>query len=453
MAFGPNKIAGPTAAPYIQSSGAHDNRVIPMAHKTLLLMCFTVLLLAESAYFAGQSAAGILRFRGERAFFMNRHERAWNGYRRALALGGDLETLETDQIELLLFGLDQTWAGVRVRTALPPERAVSTALQLVAHRVDETPFKAYVWSLASDDYFHAARLRRQDTPLDLSSLSEDPMDVLMPEDRLGLAALETASRLEPNNYIYHDLLAEKFMDMGDIDTAATHCRRSVASYPVLGDHRYLMVPDPAPELLEAAIRGFEDSRLQESMIPRGTIESDAGELLRRTGQARRAIAFLKRAVVLSPDLYEAQYYLGIASYELGDHQAALRHLQEASRCQPQNPSPHVHMGFAQTALGNLQGAIDHFRRAREKDPQDIRFFHFLGEALEKAGQVKEAERQFVAAAKINPKSTEAWAALLVFYTRHRELRPLADVCSNLELMAPDETAYREQCASLGLEIR
>jgi tetratricopeptide (TPR) repeat protein len=110
------------------------------------------------------------------------------------------------------------------------------------------------------------------------------------------------------------------------------------------------------------------------------------------------------------------------------------------------------MAFAQTALGNLQGAIDHFRRAREKDPQDIRFFHFLGEALEKAGQVKEAERQFVAAAKINKKSTVAWAALLGFYTRHRELRPLADVCSNLELMAPDETAYREQCAALGLEI-
>lgn len=452
MALGPNRIAGPTEAPYIQSSGAHDNRVIPMAHKILLLTCFAVLLLAESAYFAGQSAAGILRLRGERAFFRNHHERAWNGYHRAMALGGDLETLETDQIELLLFGLDQAWAGVRVRTALPPEKAVSTALQLVARRVAETPFKAYVWSLASDNYFHAARLRRQNTTLDLSSLSEDPMAVLLPEDRLGLAALETASRLEPNNYIYHDLLAEKFMDMGDIDTAATYCRRSVAAYPVLDAHRYLMVPDPAPELLEAAIRGFEDSRRQESMIPPGTIESEAGVLLWRNGQARRAIDFLSRAVALSPDLYEAQYYLGIASYELGDHQAALRHLQEATRCLPESPSPHVHMAFAQTALGNLQGAIDQFRRAREKDPQDIRFFHFLGEALEKAGQVKEAERQFVAAAKINPKSTVAWAALLGFYTRHRELRPLADICSNLELMAPDEIAYREQCTALGLEI-
>lgn len=425
--------------------------MIPVIQKILLLTCFTVLMLAESAYFAGQTAAGILRLRGERAFFRNQHERAWNSYDRAMALGGDRETLETDQIELLLFGLDQVWAGVRVRTALPSEKAVSRALQLVARRVAETPFKAYVWSLASDTYFHGARLRRQNTTLDLSSLSEDPMAVLLPEDRLGLAALETASRLEPDNYIYHDLLAEKFMDLGDIDTAAIYCRRSVAAYPVLGDHRYLTVPDLAPELLDAAILGFQDSRRQESMITPGTIESEAGVLLWRNGQARRAIDYLRRAVALSPDLYEAQYYLGVASYESGDHQAALRHLQEATRCLPESPSPHVHMAFAQTALGSLQGAIDEFRRAREKDPQDIRFFHFLGEALEKSGQVKEAERQFVAAAKINPKSTVAWAALLGFYTRHREVRPLADVCSNLELLAPDETAYREQCAALGLE--
>lgn len=423
-----------------------------MVRKSLLLLCFTALLAAESVYFASHCAAGILRLQGERAFFRNDQQQAWTDYRRSLALGGDRETLETDQIELFLFGLDQNWAGVRVRTALPPEGAVRAALHLAARRVTETPFKAYAWSLASDVYFHAARLHRQDTPLDLSSLSEDPMEILRPEDRLGLAALETASSLEPNNYIYHDLLTEKFLELGQTDLAATYCRRSVAAYPILGDHPYLLVPDLAPGLLEAAIRGFEDSRSQESMIPRGAIESDAGELLRRNGQERRAIEFLKRAVVLSPDLYEAQYSLGVASYQVGDYVGALRHLHEAVRCQPLSPSPHVHMGMAHMGLGNLQGAIDQFRQAREKDARSTTYFHLLGDALEKAGQVKEAERQFVAAAKTNPKSTEAWASLLAFYTRHRDLRPLADACTNLRLMAPDETTYGEQCAALGLEF-
>jgi len=183
-----------------------------MVRKVLIVMCFTALLAMESAYFARACAAGIQRIRGERAFFSNRHEQAWNRYRKALNLGGDRETLETDQIELLLFGLDQGWGGVRVRTALPPEQAVREVLNLAARRIAETPFKAYVWSLASDGYFHEARLKRQSTPLDLSSLSEDPMSVLLPEELLGLAALETASGLEPNNSIYHDLLANLWFE-------------------------------------------------------------------------------------------------------------------------------------------------------------------------------------------------------------------------------------------------
>lgn len=423
-----------------------------MVRKSLLLLCFTALLAAETTYFGSRCAAGILRLKGERAFFRNDHQRAWTDYRRALAAGGDRETLETDQIEVLLFGLDQDWAGIRVKTALPPDEAVATALSLAARRVTETPFKAYAWSLASDVYFHAARLKRRTTPMDLSSLSEDPLEVLLPEDRLGLAALETASRLEPNNYIYHDLLTVKFLDLGQPELAATYCRKSVAAYPILGDHPYLLEPDLSPLLLEAAIRGFEDSRSRESMIPRGAIETDAGDLLRRNGQEKRAVEFLKRAVALAPDLYEAQYCLGVVSHDLGDYPSALRHLQEAARCLPDSPSPHVYMGMAHMALGNLQGAIEQFRLAREKDARSASNFHLLGDALEKAGQIKDAERQFVAAAKINPESTAAWAYLLAFYTRHRDLRPLADACTNLERMAPGDMTYREQCSSLGLEL-
>ena len=423
-----------------------------MARKAFLLVGFFALFAVESAYFTRQCAAGILRIRGERAFFRNDHAAAWSFYRRALSLGGDRETLEADQAELLLFGLDQEWAGVRIRTALPSEEAVRTALELAARRIRETPHKAYDWSLASDVYFHEARLRRQRLPLDLSMLTEDPLDILLPEDRLGLAALETAARLEPNNYIYLDLLTEKFLELGSVSRAAVFCRRSVAACPALSEHRYLDRDDLDPELLEAAIRGAEDSRRQESMVPRGRAESDAGELLRRNGQTRRSIDFLRRAVSLAPDLFEAQYFLGIACYTLGDYDEALRHLKEASRCQPDNPTPDVHMGFSYMALGNLPAAIDQFRSARAKDARVLKYFLLLGEALEKAGQIQEAERQFVAAANVNPEITEAWAALLAFYTRHRDLRPSAEACARFHALSAAETLYGEQCASPGLEI-
>src|SRR3989442_15138610 len=213
---GANEIAGPHPASYIEGSDTYDNGVIPMVRKVGLLLCCAVLLGSESVYFARLTAAGIFRLRGERAFFRNAHERSWDSYRRALALGGDRDRLETDQAELLLFGLDQGAMGARVRPALPQEEAVRAASQLVASRITETPYRAHHWSLASDVYFHAARLRRHETPLDLSSLTDNPLDILLPEERLGLAALETASRLEPSNYIYHDLLVEKFLDLRSV---------------------------------------------------------------------------------------------------------------------------------------------------------------------------------------------------------------------------------------------
>jgi tetratricopeptide (TPR) repeat protein len=426
--------------------------VIFLARKLFLLLGFLVVFAAESAYFARQWAAGVMRLYGERAFFRNDQIGAWTLYRRALSLGGERDTLENDLAQLLLFGLDQTSAGVRVRTAMPSEDAVRTSLEYVARRIRDTPYRAYEWSLASDVYFHEARLRRQNILLDLSELTEDPLDILLPEERLGLAALETAARLEPTNYLYQDLLTEKFLELGSVSRAAVYCRRSVASLPILSEHPFLGRPDLAPELLEAAIGGVEDSRLQDSMIPRGLIESATGDFLWRKGQTQRSVGFLRRAVSLAPDLFEAQYGLGLATYTLGDYDEALRHLKEASRIEPDNPTPNVHMGLSYTAMGDLPAAIDQFRSAREKDARGLWYFLLLGDALEKAGQVREAERQFVAGANVNPDSTEAWATLLAFYTRHRELRPAAEVCSRLRVLSPAETRYKEQCVTLGLEV-
>jgi tetratricopeptide (TPR) repeat protein len=424
-----------------------------MLRKVGLLACLAVAIGAESVYFARHAIAGILRLRGERAFFSNDHLAAWNCYRRALVLGGDRERLETDQAQLLLFGLDQSWAGVNVRTAFPHDEAVRITIELLRRRILETPYKAYDWSLASDAYFHAARLRRQKTPLDLSLLTDNPLDILMPEDRLGLAALETASRLEPTNYVYHDLLVEKLIDLQSVARAAVYCRRSLAANPVLSDHPYLLRPDIDPQIFEAALQGFDDSRKETSLVPPAAVDSDEGEFLRRNGQPEKAIEFLKHAVALDPRLFDAQYGLGMAYYSLAHYDDALRHLRKASACLPDSSGPYVFMGLSYMALKDLPAAIDQFRTAREKDPRGLWIFHFLGEALEKSGQVSEAERQFVAGANVNPDRAEAWAALLGFYTRHRDLRPFPEVCSRLLGLDPESDLYRQQCASLGLEIR
>jgi tetratricopeptide (TPR) repeat protein len=419
-----------------------------MLRKTLVFGCCVLLLAAESAYFLRRAMADVVRIRGERAFLRNEHPVAFRRYMRALTLGGDREMLEIDIIEVLAFGLDQDSVGIDVDAALPPREALPMAYDLLSRRIRQRPYVAYYWSLAADLYMYRSVQRRRETPLNLDTLSEDPLENLLPEQWLAVAALETAGRLEPNNYIYHNLLAEMFLDVGSPERAALACRRAVAAYPVHWEHRYLTQAGLQPQVLEAALLGFEEARQRPSMIPAGVIESEAGRLLMVHGQTERALPYFRRAAVLAPDLYEAQYPLGVIAYQSGDHGEALERLREASRILPDSGAPHYYMGLSYLRLEMLPAAIQEFRTARAKEPQDLKLFYALGEALERAGEIQEAERQYLAAANLNATQTEGWSALLLFYLRHRDLRKAAGVCGRLRTLQPQDPPYQEQCASL-----
>jgi tetratricopeptide (TPR) repeat protein len=423
-----------------------------MARKALLLALFVPLLLAESFYFSRQCGAGIMRLMGERVLYRNDHQKAWRDYQRALRWGGDAERLETDMIELLLFGLEQVETGFKIDTPVAPAQAVALAQELIARRIREHPYGAYNWSLASDVYIHLARQRRRESPLDLSGLSEDPLENLTAEDWLGIHALEVAARLEPNNFLYHDLLTEMFLEVGSVARAAEHCTRAVASYAVLAEHPYLARPDLDLDLLEAALRGFEQGLAETSMIPRPAIECDAGILLVRHGQPRRAMPYLARAIEQAPDFYEGHYYLAVAHYGLEEFREAIPHFERASKALPDEASPHFYLGLCHAALGDLEAAAGEFRSAKEKAPREITFFHKLGEMLEATGKIKEAETQFVAAAHLNPDRSIAWTSLLAFYLRHDDVRSASEICSRLGVMAPEDSFFKDQCASLGSEI-
>jgi tetratricopeptide (TPR) repeat protein len=417
--------------------------------KAVVLVCALVLLIAETEHFGSQIASSVMRVRGERAFFRVDHPTAWRFYRRALALGGDGDRIETDMVELLLFGLDQRESGINLKTALSTADSMRFARDAIGRRLTETPYRAYLWSLTADFYGHATRQRRRETTLDLDSLSEQPLENLLPEDWLQVAALEKATRLEPNNYLYHDLLAEMFVELGVPAKAAAYCRSAVAAYPVLADHRYLSSDDLAPEILDAAVQGFEDATKQVSLVPRPAIECDAGRLLASHGQGRRAMDHFRNALRLEPEFFDARFEMALAAYQLGDYTTALEHFKICAGLLPESPWPDYYSGLTHLALGEVEAALPFLRGAREKGSPDPRFFYSLGESLESTGQVKEAERQFVAAAHLNPENQGAWLSLLNFHVRRKNSRAVAETCAKLLAMRPPVAGIsRDACDSL-----
>jgi tetratricopeptide (TPR) repeat protein len=417
------------------------------------LVVFVTLLVAESLYFFRLATASLLRIQGEKAYYRRDYPDAWSAYSRALDWGADTETVEVDRLELLTFGMDFQAAGLRVNPALPIDEAMTQARALAASRIAELPYKAYYWGLVADVYFNQAIQARRSVPINLSDLSDEPLGNLIASERLGVAALERAAALEPDNYVYHDLLARTLLERGAVEEAAVHVRRAVAACPSLNAHPDLMLLGLDPRIVEAAVQGLVDASGREGLIRLEAIEAAAGRLLRHHGQAARSVDFLRRAIARAPALCEAHYELGLACSQLGDHDGAVRHLARAGECRDDSPGPHFSLGLAYRAAEEHHRAVEQFRRARAEGGSTPKYFHALGEALEATGAIPEAERQYVAAAHLHPTESAVWRELLGFYARHRDRAPLPEACVRLEELAPGDSAGRALCSSLGLLLQ
>lgn len=404
------------------------------------------LLLVVSVWFGARTLAALGRLDGERAYFSGEHEAAWEGYERASRYGGSPEALALDRAELLLNGLDMQNLGVRVTLPVTSAAALALSRDLIGRLLVASPFRAYYWSLAADLYLNQAQAARRGTPLDLSALSEDPRENLRPEEVMAVAALEEAVRREPQNYVYEDILAEQLLQWNLPELAIPHVRRGVALYPVLNSHIHLSRPRLDPAIVEAAVQGFEDARAAASMVSADSIECDAGKFLLGQGRQAQALQYLERALAINPTMADALGQIGIAEYLNGDYALAIGHLERATVVLPESPYLWFYLGQSRIKAGDRAGAREDLRRAREGDSQNVQLFHAYAEYLEAEGALKDAERQYQAAANTNPTQNTAWRALLAFYGRHPDRRgAVRQVCTRLGSLRTARDVFEEAC--------
>jgi tetratricopeptide (TPR) repeat protein len=418
------------------------------SRKTLFLIIVILLIAAESLYFGRQAFAGYQRLLGRRAFINNEFGRAWEAYGRAIRWGGNRDSLELEVLDLLVFGLLQSEAGIDLEFPVSAAESLSLSRDLVARRLRKSPYDAHLWSRHADLKFYDARQARRGTLIDLSRLSEDPLDNLREEERAGIEALRMAASLEPNNYFFHDLLASFFMEIGAPGKAAPHVRRAVASYPRLAGHAYLTSRTVPGEIVDAAVEGFRDASENVSLVRRAHIEIDAGRLLMQRRDDRGAIVFLEQAIADAPELFESHYRIGQAFYRLENYERAIEHLRKATDLLPSVASVHYYLGRSYRELGNFPAAIEALTLARQKRPERLKFRHELGKLLEESGQLRLAERQFVAAANMRPEDPVAWLELTRFYSRVQDRASALEACARLLSLDEDNPDYQKRCDAL-----
>lgn len=128
-----------------------------------------------------------------------------------------------------------------------------------------------------------------------------------------------------------------------------------------------------------------------------------------------AIAALREAVRLAPEILHYQFDLGVALKDSGRSEEALPLFQALRDKAPQDPAPWRQVGYALANLGRLEEAIPALEQSLRLAPEQAKVWHALGETQGKLGRVEEARRVYQRLRGLNPERAEQFyrAYLLV----------------------------------------
>jgi Tfp pilus assembly protein PilF len=129
----------------------------------------------------------------------------------------------------------------------------------------------------------------------------------------------------------------------------------------------------------------------------------ATEMLNR-GDATSAMRLYHEARDLAPDMWQANFVLGFAYFQLRHLPEAERYLRAAAEIVPNNPNQYMYLALTLMRLSRLDEAEAAARRATALWSRGPGFHYVLGSVLEKKGDVAGARGEYVAELKNDPNS-------------------------------------------------
>jgi Flp pilus assembly protein TadD len=206
---------------------------------------------------------------------------------------------------------------------------------------------------------------------------------------------------------------------------------------------------------EAAIEK-EDYALAERLLKRRLADFpedhrawfDLGFVYRATDRRPEAVEAYRKSVALKPEIFETNLNLGLllASQQ---HAEAETYLRRATELKP-SANPAENLARAWLALGKLlensnkSGVVAAYREATRVQPRDLDAALALAAALERTGDLRGAEMEFLRASEVDPESSEAVAGLANVYSRTNRFPEAEAALRKLLALEPNSMTTRLQ---------
>jgi len=107
----------------------------------------------------------------------------------------------------------------------------------------------------------------------------------------------------------------------------------------------------------------------------------------------RAVAALSPIIAADPNLYLAQYSLGVAQAQKAQFAEAAKHLHKAIELQPDSAWAHYEIGATLVKTGDFKTAVVHLEIAAGRLPAFAPAHAALAEAYEHLGRSEDAKRE------------------------------------------------------------
>ncbi len=219
-------------------------------------------------------------------------------------------------------------------------------------------------------------------------------------------ALQTATRLLPNDAESHYNLGFTLQGRKQLDEAVASYRRALKIKPDLVDAHF-----------------------------------NLGNCLKELGQLDEAVASYRRTLKIRPDYADVLCNLGNALHDLRQFEPAFASYRQALAIKPNDAELHYNLGYVLKDLGRFDEAISCYRRALEIKPDYAEAQYNLGNALRDTMQLDAAAACYRRVLELDSKYSNL------------ALIGLGDLCMSNGDMGGAENLYRQVLANDGENIQ